>query len=148
MANSAHLALRAAIAAALSAAPALASGNIQQNRDYALPTGIAAQVNVNFVSTEATDSLLGADAPRDWDSVFELAFTTRAASGVEAADAADALWTEAYARLMADDTLGGLAMQLLPGSVDVTWDEGGTSVARVTWTVTAKHTTTHNVIAS
>lgn len=146
MANSKHLALRSAIAALMTAGTPLAGGNVLENRAFKLATGLASQLHVNFEGSETLALLLGLDAPQDWESTFELRILTRKSGGMEAGDCADAIWTDAYARLMADQTLGGLAWELTPGEMSIDTAEGDTSVSELTWRFTVKHRTTNNTI--
>lgn len=148
MDQSAHLAIRAAIAALMLAGTPLASGRVHENRDFVLAQGIDSQVHVNFVRTLPSEDELFTDQPRDWESEFELKFLTRASGGSQAHDVADALWVEAYARLMADQGLGGLVWDLQAGEAEVDTDEADTSVCRITWRFTCRHRTANNSIAS
>lgn len=147
MSTSKHLGLRVAIAGLLTAGPALAGGYVFQNRDYTLPTGRDAQVHVNLEKSDPIDIHLGLDAPRDWESTVAIVVLARRSGSVEAADAADAIWTDAYARLAADQTLGGQVWDMLPGEMDTEPDEADTSITRLTWRLTLRHRTTNQTIS-
>lgn len=145
MAASKHLAIRAAAAAAL--ASMTLDGSLHLNRDLSLATGRHKSVHLNFLGTEPVDVVVYTDHPRDWNSEFELIVLARKFGGIEACDVADSIWVDAYSLLMADQSLGGLVEELVPGSVTVTDAEGDTSLCRLTWTFTAKHRTTNNSIS-
>ncbi|KQT10967.1 hypothetical protein [Ramlibacter sp. Leaf400] len=147
MATSKHLAIRAAVAA-LFAAGTPVSAHVFQNRGFSLAQGLASQVHVNFDGGAPAEDEVYQNHPIDWESRFELRFLARAGGGLEAHDVADALWTDAYARIMADRKLGGLVWDLTPADVDVDTDEADTSVAVVIWRFTCKHRTTDNSISS
>lgn len=146
MATSKHLAIRAAVAALFAAAPALAGGRIFQNREYTLATGIDSQIHVNRVDSDPNvDVLFG--APIDWQTQIEAVVKARRSGATEAEDVADAIWTDAYARLMADQGLGGLAMQVTQGAVSFGQDEADTDVAEITWRFAVMHRTDSNLIS-
>lgn len=144
MAASAQLQLRAAMAALLLADTPLAGGRVHENRELQLATGVDSQVHVNFRGSRPTDMVIYTGHPREWMTEIELVFLARKSGGEEASDVADALWAEAYGRVMADQSLGGLAMDLLPGEVIVDDAEADTSLCRLTWTVTVQHRTSNN----
>lgn len=148
MAQSKQVALRAAVAALLLAGTPLASGNVLQNRNYVLPQGVAAQIHVDATGSEFLELHLGNDSPRDWDTEIELRILARKSASVEASDVADALWVDAYGRVLADPTLGGLVWQLEPGDMTSDPDEADTSVCRLIWRFTVKHRTTNNSISA
>lgn len=146
MAISKHMAIRAAVAALFAAGPALAGGRIFQNREYSLAVGVASQIHVNRVEADPNGDIL-TGAPIDWVTQLEVVIKARKAAAVEAEDVADDIWTEAYARLMADQSLGGLAMQLTQGAVSFDQDEADTDVASITWRFSVSHRTANNVIS-
>lgn len=148
MAASKHLAIRAAVAALFAAAPALAGGHIFQNREYTLPIGVDSQIHVNRVESDPDNALM-ASGRLDWLTTIEVVIKTRqaATSATEAETVADAIWTDAYARLMADQSLGGLVMQLTQGLVVFEQDTVDTDVAVITWRFTVLHRTDNNVIS-
>lgn len=146
MATSKHLAIRAAVAALFAEATPLAGGRIFQNREYTLPSGIASQVHVNRVQADPNGEIL-TGAPIDWQTELEVVIKARKSGGTEAEDVADEIWTDAYARLMADQSLGGLVGQLTQGRVTFDQDEADTDVAAITWRFTVTHRTTNNAIS-
>lgn len=140
-----QLQIRAALAALLTASGGIGA-LVFENRDFALATGVSAQVHVNLRSSEPFDMLVYTDHPRDWRTEIEFVALTRKTGATEAGDAADALWVQIYQRVMADQGLGGLAWELLPGEATVEVDEADTSVARLTWLLTVNHRTTNNTL--
>jgi hypothetical protein len=146
MATSKHMAIRAAVAALFAAATPLAGGRVFQNREYALGAGVASQIHVNRVESDPEGEIL-TGAPIDWQTELEVVIKARKSGGAEAEDVADEIWTEAYARLMADQSLGGLAMLLTQGQVTFGQDEADTDVAEIRWRFTVMHRTTNNAIS-
>lgn len=146
MTASLQLQIRDAVAALL--AGLAVDGGVETNRDLVLATGVMSQVHVSLRSSEAIDAEVYTGAPRDWATSIEVVILTRKNAGVEASDAADALWAAAYQAVMADQTLGGLAWELLPGRSDIEDAETDTSVCRLTWTLTVHHRTSNNVLTS
>jgi hypothetical protein len=147
MAQSKHSAIRAAVAALLTTAPAVAGGRIYQNREFALATDVASQVHINYDGSDPSEIVI-TGAPVDWDTAIEITAKARTSGGVSAEDAADALWVEIYSRVMANQALGGLVGQLSAGSAFVERDEADTAVCKLTWRFTVKHRTDNNSIAS
>jgi hypothetical protein len=142
MANSKHRAIGSYIAALMNASTALAGGFIFENRDYSLPTDRSAQLHVNVSASMPLDpGMAGISSPIDYETTIELTVLTRRADGVEASAAADAIWTDAYARVMADRTLGGLVWALDPGEMNSEPDEADTSLTRLTWLIKVSHRT-------
>jgi hypothetical protein len=147
MAQSRQLQLRAAVAALL--AGLSVDGGVHQDREFALPTDKVAQLHVNFsLSQPLSPDLVFTSHPRDWRTEIELVILARKSGAVEAADAADALWVDAYAAVMADQTLGGLAWEMLPGEASNAPDQADTSVCRLTWTVIVHHRTSNDTLTS
>ena len=111
----AHDAIVAAVVAALLAAPALAGGRVSEEADFdQLPESVDQAVSVAMLSSEPRAILLGATAPIDWrTTVRVLCFARRDTAGASGR-ASRALHASVYARLMADQTLGGLASQIDP----------------------------------
>jgi hypothetical protein len=145
MATSKQLQIRSGVAALVAAACSV-DGGVHQNREYDLATGKTAQAHVNFTRTFPVDQMVYTAHPRDWATEIELKFLTRKNGSVEATDAADALWVAAYGAVMADQSLGGLAWELLPGEATVEDAQGDTSLCRLTWTLTVHHRTTNNTL--
>lgn len=146
MASSKQFALRAAVVALLSQAPAVAV-NVFGNRDFALAEGLASQANVNvFDSNPAVDELM-TGAPIDWTTTIQILIKARrAVDGTEASDVCDGIWCDVYARIFADASIGGLSQLTTPGGMAVDTDEADSSVAQITWTFTVVHRTANNAL--
>lgn len=145
MAQSKHRAIRAAVAALLTAATPLAGGRVFQNRAYDLAEGVSAQIHVNFAGSDP-ERVAMKGAPISWATDLEIVVKTRAAGAVSADDVADALFVDIYARVMAAQALGGLAAGLDPGAVDVDTAEADAGVCRLSWRITVQHDTDNNSI--
>jgi hypothetical protein len=107
---------------------------------------VSSQAHINVAASSPSSEVLYTGAPVGWSTDFELVIRARKAAGVEAADAVDAIWTDSYARVMADQSFGGLAQYVAPGVMTVATDEGETSLAQLTWRFTVLHQTNSNVI--
>lgn len=143
MATSQHLAVRDAIAALLQATPALAGGRVFVNRDYKLPADAASGVWVyRDDSTPARGPMMV--SPIDWTTRVRVVVKSRSTGGVTAETAADTLATDAYARVMAQPQLGGLASDLEAGQIVWQQDEIETSVAQCELEFLVQHRTTSN----
>lgn len=148
MAVSAQLAICNAVAALFAVAPALADGQIHNTRDFSLATGVARQINVNFASSDPSDAVIYTGNPRDWTTEIELVIQARKIGSDEAPVVADALWVEAYARVMADQSLGGLVNKLDPGGAQVDPGQADTSLCRLIWRISCEHRTSNDSISS
>lgn len=146
MAASRQLQLRTAVADLL--VTMNPDGGIHEDREFNLPVDKTAQVHVNFRMSQPLGDMIYTSHPRDWRTEIEMVFLTRKSGAVEAADAADALWVQAYGLVMADQTLGGLAWEMLPGEASNVPDEADTSVCRLTWTLIVHHRTSNDTLTS
>lgn len=119
--STAFQAIAAAIAAALTAAPALAGGRVYANRLRPLPEGVATAIVVRLDKSAGSEQVLTA---LDWTSTFAIECYARGASGSDPADAVDALLQAAWARLAALDAaaLGAMAIVINP-AIDWIYDE-------------------------
>jgi hypothetical protein len=142
-----HLGIRDAVAALYQAGTALADGRIFENREFALATGVPSHLQVFRVDSDPQRVLLGGTAPIDWITTVRTVIKARADAGVSAEVAADAIAVQAYARVMADQTLGGLAEQLEPGKFEWDQDEADTDVSKVTWDVHVRHSSFADTIS-
>ena len=119
MSGSTHLAIREALAEALRRDPPVCD-RIDEQRDLTLPSGVTASISVfRDTSRAAPGAILG--APFDWTTRMRVLVKARATSTGTAEANADALALVAYARVMADPSLGGVADDLVPE--DLTWDQ-------------------------
>ena len=110
-----HDAIVGAIVAALLASPALAAGRVSEEADFdQLPEGVDQAVSVAMLGSDPATALLGATAPIDWRTTVRVLCFARADTAGAGGRASRALHAAVYARLMADQTLGGLAMWVEP----------------------------------
>lgn len=145
MATTRHLAVRDALAAAYQANPPL-SPRILENRKMSLPEGLASQIQVYRVDSRPDLELIHSSAPIDWTTTLRTVIKARKSGATTAEAVADDLMAACYARVMADQTLGGTVMELSTGDFSWDQDEGDTTVAIVTWDLTVLHRTQNNVI--
>lgn len=145
--TSKHLAIRDAVAALYAAATALAGGRIHENRELPLREGDASHIQVFRVDSNPERNLLGATAPIDWTTQIRTVVKARKAGATSAETAADEILTACYARLMADQTLGGLAQLLDPGAIAWDQDEADSTVVMAAFDITAVHRTESNAIS-
>lgn len=138
-----HLQIRQAVSLALAD---VVQGRVRQNRNFNLPTGVDSQVHVNFRGSEPERGGI-AGAPIDWATEIEFVILARKVADQDASDVADAIWAEVFGLLMADQSLGGLAAYIEPGSAHVEDGEADTTTCRLTWSITVQHRTNNNAIA-
>jgi hypothetical protein len=146
MATSKHLGIRDAVAALYAAATALAGGRISENRDVPLPDGIASQINVYRIQSQPERELVGATAPIDWTTVVRTVIKARKSGGSSAEAVADDIACSCYARLMADQALGGLVQDMRPGPFVWDQDEAESNVVQVVFDIEVVHRTEFNAI--
>jgi len=142
-----HLGIRDAVAALYQAGTALAGGRIFENRKFALATGVDSQIQVFRERSVPQRPLLGHTAPIDWHTTVRTVIKARADGSTSAEAVADAIAVAAYARVMADQTLGGLCDQIDPGDFEWDQDEADTDVVQVTWDVQVRHSSFANTIS-
>lgn len=145
MSHSAQQAVRDAIVAALLAAPALAGGRVVANRRRPMAQAVASQVFVYLADSEASRETLG---QIDWHTRVRIECLARDSAGLSAEDAADALAVSAYARIMADTTLGGTAIDADPKAIAWTEDEADTTLSACQQIVSVWHSTPDTSIAA
>lgn len=153
MAQSLQLAIRDAVVALMRASPALADGEVHANREEPLPVGVARRINVRYVRSAPLDvdpqaMLLSANSIRDWLTELEIVFQARRLGDDEAADVADAMWVDAHARVMADQSLGGLSIGLYADEHNAADEVADSTLCRATWALRVLHRSTGNSIAS
>lgn len=143
MAASKHLGIRDTAAALL--AGLVPADRILENRELPLPSGVESQIHVfRVISLPQRGVVMG--APIDWST--QVRIVVKARKGVSSAEViADGLSVSCYERLLADQTLGGLAMDLQPGAL--AWDQDAVdpAVAQVTLDVIYVHRTTQHLIS-
>lgn len=146
MAASKHLGLRDAVHALYAAATALASGRILENRDVPLPADVASQIQVYRIQSQPERNLIGVTAPIDWVTIIRTVIKARKSGGSSAEAIADDIACSCFARLMADQTLGGLADELRPGPFVWDQDEAESNVVQAVFDVEVVHRTEFNAI--
>jgi hypothetical protein len=119
MPNSAHFAIRSAVAARLLTSPALASGNVRVGTRRPMAQAVNAQVHVDLDESAATGAGMNTT---EWSTRIRVECIARETA--TAADlGADALVTSVHDRLMADPTLNGLAINTSPAGIAWTPDD-------------------------
>jgi len=109
----AHDAIVGAIVAALLAGPALASGRVSEEANFdELPESVNLAVSVAMLGSDPRMVLLGATAPIEWRTTVRVLCFARSDTAGASGRASRELHAAVYARLMADQTLGGLAMAI------------------------------------
>lgn len=140
---SAHLAIQAAIVAALNAAPALAGGNVKANTVRPTASSQAQAIVVRLVqSRAATPQLLS--GPYDWLTTYQVECLARAANAsAEPAAAVDTLLAAAWERLasLSAQSLGALDVRMNP-AIDWLYDDADTPVVSATVSLQVMHRTT------
>ncbi len=145
MAATLHLGIRAAVAALLSAGTPLAGGRIQQNRHYVLDKSEASAIWVNRLDSTPERVVL---ARLDWRTEVDVIVRTRTSGSTSAESAADTLCEAIYARVMADPTLGGAAIDTLPGPITWEDEEADTPLAVCTLRFTVVHRTSEESLSA
>jgi hypothetical protein len=143
--NSAHMAVRDALIAALQAAPALAGGRIVGNRRRPMAAEHAAQIYVYLEESTGTRDTIGTT---DWHTRIRVECLARSNAGVSAEDAADALGVAAFARVMADPSLSGAAIDTTAHAIAWVEDEAETQLSACQQIFSVWHATADNTIAS
>lgn len=137
----AHDSILNAILAAIGAAPALAGGALFKNRLRKLPEGNDQAVVVHFGSSSPSRGAIRG-APVDWTTrVIVECYAREDNLDVAGESNSLALHRDVYDRLMADPSLGGLAMDLIDPELDTDADPADTDLACVIAQYTVLHRT-------
>lgn len=148
MSNSVQMAVRNALAATLTASPALAGGRVRENRDIALDIGEASAIAVYLRRSDPLRATLSGGQTQ-YTTQIEVVCLARASGSDSADTVTDALATAALARIMADPGLGGLTSDLyLDGPIEWDQTEAATPGARVSFNLSAVHYAAENTIAA
>lgn len=142
-----HMALCRALRDRLLESPVLADGNVVANRRRPMPTSAERQVFVYLEDSLPTRGEM-AGAPFDWRSRIRVECLARDAGPVDADTAADALGVQVYARVLADTTLGGLALDIEPQAIGWTGDDADTALAATQFIFSVWHRSANNSIAT
>ena len=146
---SGHLSVQTAIVAALTANPALASGNVLANTVRPMSAGINAGIVVRLMRSEAAQpQVIG--GPFDWRTTFQIECLARAATGAsEPIAAVDGLLSSAWARLagMAPGSNGVTDVRLDPA---ISWqvDDAETPLASAVISMQVSHITDTATLAA
>lgn len=143
MATSKHLAIRDAVAALYAG---LAGDRIYENREYPLQQDVPSHIQVYRVDAQSERPFLGATAPIDWTTTIRTVVKARKDATNSAEIAADTVMAACWARVMADQTLGGLVQLLESGGITWEQDEADSNVVMFTWDFQVQHRTEANVI--
>ena len=140
----------AAMADALSRAPAIADGNIQRGTGRPVPEGVDQQVSLRLAGSNPSRGQIRG-APIDWTTtvMFESAARgsiTYPSGSVTGDQAALALFQTAWERLFSDPTLGGLALDMIPAPFEIDEDELDNPVGCVRSAVQVLHRTAANTL--
>lgn len=146
---SAHLAIQAAIVAALTAVPAVAGGNVKANTTRPVASSSSLAVVVRLVqSRAATPQILG--GPYDWTTSFQVECLARAANGsADPVAAVDSLLETVWARLSTLNTTGlGVYDVRMQPAIDWQVDDAEAPVAAATVSLLVNHRTTSTTLAA
>ncbi len=148
MANTKHQAIVDAAEAALLAGTPLVGGRVYEGRDRTMPVGVDSQILVwKGASLPTAGEIMG--APVDWTTDVRFLIKARRSGSNSAEKVADGIWTDVYARVMADSTLAALVWDLQPGPLEEPQrDEADTDVVLLEWHFTCRHRTTLTSIAA
>jgi hypothetical protein len=146
VATTKHLGIRDAVAALFAAGTALAGGRIHENRDLPLPQDVASQIQVYRDRSTPGRDLVGGTAPIDWTTEVRVIVKARKSGATSAELVADDIVSNCFARVMADQTLGGLCFLLDPGEITWDQDEADSTVVVAAMQLQIVHRTTDNVI--
>lgn len=127
-----HLQVYDSVVAAISAAPALAGGQIKTLRETKRPMAadVPSQIRV-FIDHTVPASLVGGTAPVDWVTRIRLECSARSVLGVGAQTALGAstlLAAQCQARVLQDSALRALVSELSPAPMQWEEDMGDASV--------------------
>jgi hypothetical protein len=104
---------------------------------------------VYLEQSQATPTALHGDTRVDWQTQLRVECLARAVSGTSADDAADALGSAAYARILSDASLGGLLLDPIEQTA-IGWaeDEADGQLSGVQILFTARHRTANHTLTN
>lgn len=146
---SAQIAIRDAVVTTLLQAPALAGGRVVANRRNPVASDMPTQIFVYLEQSASTLAATSGDSRVDWQTQLRVECLARATSTTSADDAADTLASDVYARLMADQKLGGVLLDPLEITA-MAWaeDELDGQLCGVQIMLTARHRTANNTLTN
>ena len=125
MNNTAQYAICQAVAALLADQPALGDGGVRVQRRRPMPQAVVTQV---FVFYDESQPVQKSTSSIVWKTRVRIECVARDAAGASADQAADDLLQAAYARILADRLLGGLATNVEPVGLAISGDEADTAL--------------------
>lgn len=126
-----------ALVASLQASPAV-SGHIYRARTRPLPADATSGVVVRVQNSTITPSVING-GPMDFATQVAIECYVRSRTGTDLDVAVDSLLSAAYARVLADTTLGGLATDVLPQAISYDFDADGEQTTCATLTLDVLH---------
>lgn len=145
MTKTCHMAVRDAIIAALQQAPALAGGRIVGNRRRPMAEQHPSQIYVYLEESEPSVSTIGTT---DWRTRIRIECAARSAAGMPSEDACDALAVSVFGRVMADQSLGGAAIDTTTQGIAWAEDEFETTLSVCHQLFTVWHMTPEKTITA
>ena len=140
MGTTAHLAIRNAVAALLTAPPALAGGFVQAGRAFPLPTDKTQGIYVRLQASPGQQPFVG-DGRTDWSTTLLITCVARGDAGVDGETAVDGLLYDTYARLAAAAPPANAdGLVVVPG-LDWDVDEADTTLGAATFRIQVQHRT-------
>lgn len=141
MTINAHDAIVDAVLAALRASPALADGQISDSVDFtSLPEDVSKAIVVGMLSSDPARGAI-AGAPTDWRTTVRLDCYARSDKAVNGSRASRVLHSQAYARLQADPSLGGVAFDIDEPTLTADSELFGSRLGCLLATYTVSHRT-------
>ena len=128
----------AAIVASLSAATPVAP-QVARVRLRPLAAAATTAVVVRPLNTEVSEMALIPGQPVSWTSAIAVECYARSSVALAPEVAVDSLVESVYARLMADNTLGGVVVALQPQSIAWDFDADGEQTTCATLVFNARH---------
>jgi len=128
MTNSTQLALCQAVVDAINAGPAITGTPAAVRRRRPMPQQTAAQVFVFYDESAAAPVTTTTLA---WKTTIRVECVARDSGSSTAEEVADAMATAVFARVMADQRLGGLCIAINPKGTAVDADDGESDVCAI-----------------
>lgn len=143
MSNTRHMALCTHVASLLTAAPALAGGRVSVQRRRPMAQAISSQIYIFLEEAPSEARAMGSSA--EWTTRLRVECLARDTATQSAELASDAMAADVYARVMADPTLAG---QAIDTACHVAWtnDDNETTVAATQVLAMVRHRTPRNSI--
>lgn len=134
-----------AMVAALTSAPAVCA-HVERGRRRAVAQDVDLAIVVRPVQSEVTQSALAYGTPVTWLTSVAVECYARSGASVAADLAVDPLIDSAYARLLADPTLGGAVVVIKPQGIGYDFDSDGQQTTCATLVFHIVHRTPGNTL--